>query len=97
MVGRGGIHVDVLKDVVFRKVPVTTAEAGSMLDELRAKAILNGVRGSPAVDRAALTRLISSVSQFGVATDGRLAELDLNPVRAGPDGAIAVDWLMICR
>ncbi|MCE9640881.1 MAG: acetate--CoA ligase family protein [Betaproteobacteria bacterium] len=97
MVGLGGIHVEVLKDVVFRKVPVTTAEAGSMLDELRAKAILNGVRGSPAVDRAALTRLISSVSQFGVATDGRLAELDLNPVRAGPDGAIAVDWLMICR
>ena len=97
MVGLGGIHVEVLKDVVFRKVPVTTAEAGSMLDELRAKAILNGVRGSPAVDRAALTRLISSVSQFGVATDGRQAELDLNPVRAGPDGAIAVDWLMICR
>lgn len=97
MAGLGGIHVEVLKDVVFRKVPVTEAQAGSMLDELRAKAILDGVRGGAAVDRTALTRLISAVSQFGVAADGRLAELDLNPVRAGPDGAIAVDWLMICR
>lgn len=97
MTGLGGIHVEVLGDVVFRTAPVTVAEAGRMLDELKSSAILNGVRGSPAADRAALTQLISAVSRFGVAAGGRLAELDLNPVRAGAGGAVAVDWLMICR
>jgi acetyltransferase len=97
MAGLGGIHVEVLRDVVFRKAPVTVAEAGRMLDELKSGALLNGVRGSPAADRAALTQLISAVSRFGVAAGERLAELDLNPVRAGAAGAVAVDWMIICR
>ncbi|MBI3069377.1 MAG: acetate--CoA ligase family protein, partial [Betaproteobacteria bacterium] len=95
MVGLGGIHVEVLKDVVFRKAPVAEAEAGRMLDELRAGAILRGVRGSAPVDRAALTGLISALSRLGAAAEGRLKELDLNPVLAGPAGATAVDWLMV--
>jgi acetate---CoA ligase (ADP-forming) len=97
MAGLGGIHVEVLKDIAFRKAPVTAAEARRMLDELKSKAILCGARGAPAIDMPALTRLISAVSQFGVAAGERLAELDLNPVRARPDSAIALDWLMICR
>ncbi len=96
MVGLGGIYVEVLKDVAFRTAPVTAAEAGRMLDELKARAMLEGVRGKPPVDRAALTRLISAVSLFGAAAGERLQELDLNPVLAGPQGAIAVDWLMVC-
>ncbi len=95
MVGLGGVHIEVLKDVSFRKAPVTPAEAGRMLGELRSKAILAGVRGKPAVDREALTQMISAVSIFGAATGGRLKELDLNPVLAGADGVIAVDWLMV--
>ncbi len=97
MAGIGGIHVEVLKDVVFRAVPVTPLEAGRMLDELKSTRILDGVRGAPAVDRAALAQLISAVSLLGAAAGERLAELDLNPVRARYDGAFAVDWLMICR
>jgi acetyltransferase len=97
MAGLGGIHVEVLKDVVFRKVPVTESEAACMLDELKSRAILDGVRGSPAVNRKALNQMISAVSQFGAAAGERLVELDLNPVRVGPEGAVAVDWLMICR
>lgn len=97
MVGLGGIYVEVLKDVVFRKAPVTEAQAGRMLDDLKSRAILDGVRGNPAVDRVALTRLISVVSLFGATAGGRLQELDLNPVLAGRAGATAVDWLMICN
>jgi acyl-CoA synthetase (NDP forming) len=97
MAGIGGIHVEILGDVVFRKIPVTVTEAARMLDELRSGALLDGARGAPPADRAALARLISSVSRFGMAVGERLTELDLNPVRAGPDGAVAVDWLMICR
>jgi len=95
MVGLGGIHIEVLKDVVFRAVPLTPAEAGKMLDDLRSKAILDGVRGRPPVNREALMQMISAVSQFGAAAGGRLQELDLNPVLAGPDAVIAVDWLMV--
>jgi hypothetical protein len=66
-----------------------------MLDELKGRAILDGVRGRAAVNRAALEQMISAVSVFGAAAGMRLRELDLNPVLAGPDGAVAVDWLMM--
>ena len=66
-----------------------------MLDELRSRALLDGVRGKAPVDRDAVTRLISAVSCFGAAAGARLKELDLNPILAGPGGAVAVDWLMV--
>ncbi len=95
MVGLGGIHVEVLRDVVFRQAPVTRAEAGRMLDELRGRALLEGVRGRPGVDRGAVAELVSAVSRFGAAAGARLRECDFNPVLAGPDGAAAVDWLVV--
>jgi hypothetical protein len=66
-----------------------------MLDELKSRVVLDGVRGKPPVDRQALARMISAVSCFGAAAGPRLAELDLNPVLAGPQGVTAVDWLML--
>ncbi len=95
MVGLGGILIEVFKDVVFRAAPVTEAEALRMLDELKSRAVLDGVRGKPPVDRKAIARMISAVSRFGAAAGPRLAELDLNPVLAGPRGVAAVDWLMM--
>ncbi|MBX9904819.1 MAG: acetate--CoA ligase family protein [Burkholderiales bacterium] len=95
MVGLGGVLIEVFKDVVFRAAPVTEAEALRMLDELKSRVILDGVRGKPPVDKTALARMISAVSRFGAAAGPRLAELDLNPVLAGPQGVTAVDWLML--
>jgi len=95
MVGIGGIFVEVLRDVAFRKAPVTTAEALRMLDELRSVALLDGVRGRAPVDRMAVARLVSAVSCFGAAAGERLRELDLNPVLAGAGECVAVDWLMV--
>lgn len=95
MVGLGGILVEVQKDVVFHQAPVTEDQALGMLERLKGAKILDGVRGKPPVDRAKLAALIASVSRFGAAASGSLAELDLNPVLAGPDGAVAVDWLMV--
>jgi acetyltransferase len=97
MAGLGGIFVEVLQDVVFRRAPVTEAEALEMLERLRGAPLLRGVRGKPGADRALLAAFIARVSEFGAANAGRLAELDLNPVLAGPDGAVAVDWLMVAR
>ncbi len=95
MVGLGGVLIEVFKDVVFRAAPVTEAEALRMLDELKCKVMLDGVRGKPPVNKTALAQMISAVSCFGAAAGPRLAELDLNPVLAGPQGVTAVDWLMV--
>jgi acetyltransferase len=95
MVGLGGIHIEVLKDVVFRSAPVTPEEAERMLDELKSRALLDGIRGRPPIDRVALTHMISTVSCLGAAAGEDLAELDLNPVVCTADGATAVDWLLI--
>ena len=94
MLGLGGIFIEVLKDVVFASAPVSEADAAFMLQRLRGRAILDGVRGRPGVDRAALVKAICALSQFAQAHP-EVAELDLNPVFAGPDGTVAVDWLMI--
>lgn len=95
MVGLGGVFVEVLRDVVFRRAPVSEAQATEMLNSLQGAVMLDGVRGASPVDRDALARLISAVSSFGTSASDRLLELDLNPVLAGPDGAVAVDWLMV--
>jgi len=96
MVGSGGVLVEVLKDVAFRHAPFDVDEGLAMLNELRLRALLDGVRGQPAADRQAVARLLSDLSRWAAATPG-LAELDLNPVRAGPAGAVAVDCVMMLR
>src|SRR6201991_4870830 len=88
--GLGGVLVEVLKDITFRLAPVDRTEALSMLDGIQAAAILKGVRGAPPVDREALSDLIVKVSQLVDAVP-EIVELDLNPVFARTDGAIAAD------
>lgn len=95
MVGLGGVLIEVFKDVVFRAAPVTEGEALRMLDELKSRVVLDGVRGKSPVDKIALAGMISAVSRFGATAGPRLAELDLNPVLAGAQGVTAVDWLMV--
>ena len=97
MVGLGGVLVEVQRDVVFHRCPVTESQALAMLAQLRGAPLLDGVRGKPAVDRSSLARMIAAVSRLGAAAEGRIAEVDLNPVLAGPDGVVAVDWLMVCE
>ncbi|MFD3941989.1 acetate--CoA ligase family protein [Streptomyces sp. NPDC058579] len=92
--GLGGVLVEVLKDVTFRLAPVTADEAVSMLDSIRAAEILRGVRGAPAVDRWALAEQIRRVSHL-VGDFPEIAEVDLNPVIATPEGAMAADIRVI--
>ena len=88
--GLGGILVEVLKDITFRLAPATKADALSMLDGIGAASILKGVRGSDPVNRDALAGLIENVSQL-VSDFPQIAEMDLNPVFASKNGAIAAD------
>jgi acetyl coenzyme A synthetase (ADP forming)-like protein len=88
--GLGGVLVEVLKDVTFRLAPVTREEALSMLDGIQAAEMLKGVRGGDPVNRDALADMIVRVSQL-VNDYPEISELDLNPVFATKDGAIAAD------
>ncbi len=88
--GLGGVLVEVLKDVTFRLAPASNEDALSMLDGIQAHEMLKGVRGSDPVNREALAALIERVSQL-VTDFPEISEMDLNPVFATKDGAIAAD------
>jgi len=88
--GLGGILVEVLKDATFRLAPASKDDALSMLDGIQAHDMLKGVRGSDPVDRDALADVIQKVSQL-VSDFPEISEMDLNPVFASKDGAIAAD------
>ncbi len=90
MFGLGGVLVEVLKDVAFRIVPLEPRDARQMVREIKGYPVLEGVRGQPPADVAALESLILKLSEF-VEANPQIDELDLNPVFAYPDGVIAVD------
>jgi acyl-CoA synthetase (NDP forming) len=93
MVGMGGVFTEILDDVALRLAPVGPATARLMLDELRGARMLDGARGAAPVDRDAVAELIAALSSLAVARPD-IAEIDLNPVIASPDGALAVDALV---
>ena len=88
--GLGGVLVEVLKDITFRLAPATKADALSMLDGIQAAEMLKGVRGGDAVNRDALADLIVGVSEL-VSDFPEISEMDLNPVFATKQGAVAAD------
>ena len=94
MFGLGGILVEVLKDVSFRIVPVTTRDAREMIREIKGYPVLEGYRGQKPASIPALEKLIVKVSQF-VEKNPDIKELDLNPIFAYPDKAVAVDARII--
>ncbi len=94
MFGLGGVFVEVLKDVSFRIVPVTERDAREMIKEIKGYPILEGYRGQKPASIPALEKLIIKVSQF-VEKNPQIKELDLNPVFAYPDKAVAVDARII--
>ena len=99
MVGLGGIHVEVLQDVAFAPVPLGTDEAVALLDQLKGSALLDGVRGEPAADKAALAQLMVALSHFAADHADQVAEVDLNPVIVHPEGQglTIVDALIVKR
>jgi acetate---CoA ligase (ADP-forming) len=94
--GLGGIYVETLKDVTFRIAPFSTQEAQEMLSEIRAHALLDGVRGKPAVDKEAIVDTLLRIGQL-VQDFPEIAELDINPLTVYPrdQGAIAIDMRLI--
>jgi acetate---CoA ligase (ADP-forming) len=94
-VGLGGIFVEVLKDTSIRLLPVSEAEALEMFEELRGKALLDGFRGAPPVDRLRLARTIVAIGNAALALGSRLVSLEVNPVLAYGEQIEAIDGLAV--
>jgi acetyltransferase len=92
----GGVFVEILQDATFRLAPFSRQEAEAMLTELRAAALLSGVRGRRPVDREALVQALLRVSQL-VVDFPEIEELDINPfvVYEQGQGGIALDMRLI--
>jgi acyl-CoA synthetase (NDP forming) len=88
--GLGGRAVEVLNDVAFRITPLTDLDAHEMVRSIRALPLLQGFRGAPPADLAALEDLVLRVSWL-VDVVPAIAELDINPAFASPGGVDVVD------
>jgi acetate---CoA ligase (ADP-forming) len=93
MFGLGGIFVEVMKDVVFRRCPFGDDVAEQMIRSIKGAPLLLGARGRPPVDIKALAHMLARLSAFAAAAGPKLASIDLNPVFAMPEGhgAFAAD------
>jgi acetyltransferase len=96
MFGLGGIYVEALQDVSFRLAPVSESDARDMVRSIRSSRLLEGMRGEEAVDTEGLVEVIQRVSQL-VFENPTVAELDINPLLAFPDGTLAVDGRVALR
>jgi acetyl-CoA synthetase (ADP-forming) len=92
--GLGGIFTEVLEDVSFRVAPVDKRDVLEMMQDIRARKILEGLRGLPPADRDALADMIMVMGEIGLEND-MIQEIDLNPVILSGSRPIAVDALII--
>lgn len=86
MFGLGGVFVEVLRDVVFRRCPFSVDEAEAMIRSIKGAPLLLGARGRPVADISALATVLSRLSVFADKAGPRLRSIDLNPVVALPQG-----------
>jgi acyl-CoA synthetase (NDP forming) len=93
MFGLGGIYTEALKDVAFAVAPVSEDDAYELMDEIQAKVLLGPVRGEPAVDRAALAKIIMAVGQMAE-DHPEIREIDVNPLLIDGSVPVAVDALI---
>jgi acetyltransferase len=94
----GGIYVEILKDAAFRIAPFSRAEAEQMLGEIRARALLDGVRGKPPVDKESIVEALLRIGQL-VTDFPEIVELDINPLMVFEQGqgAKAIDMRLVLK
>ena len=92
----GGIYVEILKDAAFRLAPFSRVEASAMLNEIRASALLEGVRGQPPADRESIVDALMRIGQL-VMDFPEIEELDINPfmVYEQGQGGSALDMRLV--
>ncbi len=95
MVGLGGIMTEVMKDVAFRMLPITTSDAKSMLNELKGSALLKGFRGSEPIDTNMVAKMLVQIGKLGVENADYINSIDFNPVIVYPKSHFVVDAKII--
>jgi hypothetical protein len=96
MVGVGGVLTEVLDDVATSLAPIDSSRAITLLRSLRSAALLDGVRGRPAVNLQAVADAVAAITQFACAHP-ELADVEVNPLLATADGAVALDARAIAK
>lgn len=94
LVGLGGIHIEVLKDVRLMAADLEVAQIVEQLWQLKGAALLAGVRGQPGVDVQAVALAVRRVGDLMVGNP-QLLEIDINPLVVGPQGCVALDALLV--
>ena len=97
LVGVGGVLTELMSDVALRRAPLGPEDARAMIDETRLAQLLDGFRGAPRADRAALEAAILRLSDFAVDHADRIEGIDINPILVLPEGegCVAVDALIV--
>jgi len=97
--GLGGTAIEVTRDFALRMLPLRDGDAEAMIAETRAAAMLGSIRGGPAADVRALVACLHALSDFAHDNADRLAEVDLNPIKALPEGrgCVVVDALIVLK
>jgi acyl-CoA synthetase (NDP forming) len=95
--GLGGVFTELLRDVTHGFAPFDAATARGMIGEIKGSALLNGYRGRPALDVAALSDAIARVSLLIADHADRIGEIDVNPLFVMENGVVAADALIVLR
>ena len=97
MVGLGGIMTEVMKDVAFRMLPITTSDAKSMIDELKGSKLLKGFRGSKPIDLNMVSKMLVQIGKLGIDHASHFDSIDFNPVVVYPKSYAVVDAKILLR
>jgi 3-hydroxypropionyl-CoA synthetase (ADP-forming) len=95
MCGLGGIMTEVMKDVAFRMLPITTSDAKSMINELKGSKLLKGFRGSEPIDLNMVAKMLVQIGKLGVDNADYINSIDFNPVVVYPKSHFVVDAKII--
>jgi acetate---CoA ligase (ADP-forming) len=97
--GMGGVAVEVTRDFALRMLPLREGDAAAMIAETRGAAMLGAIRGRPAADVASLAACLEALADFAQQNADVLDEIDLNPIKALPEGrgCVVVDALFVAR
>jgi acetyltransferase len=93
----GGTAIEVTRDLALRMLPLREGDAEAMIHETRAAAMLESVRGRPAADVKSIAACLEALADFAQANAEALDEVDLNPIKALPEGCVVVDALIVVR
>jgi hypothetical protein len=97
LVAAGGVLVEVLNDRRLALPPLDAVRARRLVDDLRVRPLLDGVRGQPPADIDALVKAVVGLSWLAHDLGDRLDAVDVNPVICGADGCVAADALVVPR